>query len=109
MDIKKYSLYDIFGFLREATQELQNSVQVDYEENGISKQDDMKLNEYIAMTLAHELVSDTSPMVSDITRSTKKAVISAMKANGYEEVAFPKYGTTYGIIMNGGTHIRSYK
>jgi len=109
MDIKKYSLYDIFGFLREATLELTHSVQVEYDENGISTQDDMQLNQYIAMTLAHELVSDTSPMASDITRSTKKAVISALKANGYEEVAFPKYGNYFGIIMNGGTRKRSYK
>jgi hypothetical protein len=109
MDIKKYSLYDIFGFLSDATQELQNSVQVDYQENGISTQEDMRLNEYIAMTLAHEFVSDTSRMASDIATSTKEDVISAMKAHGYDEVAFPEYGKYFGIIMNGGKRNRSYK
>jgi len=109
MDIKKYSLYDIFGFLREATLEFQNPVQVDYEESRISRQDDMRLYEYIAMTLAHEFVSDTSSMASDITTSTKEDVISAMKAHGYDEVAFPNYGNYYGIIMNGGNRNRSYK
>lgn len=109
MDIKKYSLYDIFGFLREAIHELDTPVQVDYEENGVSTQDDMRLNEYIAMTLAHELVSDTSSMASNITTSTKKNVISAMKAHGYDKVAFPNYGKYFGIIMNGGKRNRSYK
>ena len=102
MDIKKYSLYDIFGFLHEATQILNDPVQVDYEENGVGKQEDMRLNEYIAMALADELVSKSSPMASDITTSRKKDVVAAMKAHGYDKVAFPQYGKYFGIIMNGG-------
>ena len=102
MDVKKYSLYDIFGFLHEATQILNTPVKVDYEDDEGTKQEDMILSEYVAMAIAEELISDTSPMASDRTTSTKHDVIAAMKAHGYDEVAFPQYGKYFGIIMNGG-------
>jgi hypothetical protein len=101
MDVKKYSLYDIFGFLREATFILRTPVQVDYEEDGRTKQEELRLDEYIAMTLADELTSDSSRMASDRTTSSQDDVIAAMKATGYDEVAFPLYGKFYGIVMEG--------
>ena len=109
MDKKKYSLYDIFGFLRESTSILYKSVQVDYEENGVTKQEDMQLYEYIAMAMAEEMISDTSPMASDRTTATIEDVIVAMKAHGYDDVALPQYGKYFGIIMNGGKHNRTKK
>ena len=103
MDVKRYSLNDIFGFLWESTSILYTPVKIDYEEDGRTKQEDVQLNEYIAMALASELISRTSRMASDRTTAKQEDVLSAMKAHGYDEVAFPVYGNHFGIIMSGGT------
>lgn len=109
MDEKKYSLNDIFGFLREATQVFTKPVTVIYEdENGKNHEEPMVLSEYIAMSLASELTSDMSRMASENTTAKKEDVIAAMKANYYDEVAYPKY-ENFGIhmSMSGGGRSRS--
>ena len=99
MDIKKYSLSDIFGFLRESTLLLSKSVVVPYEKDGKQESQVMLLSEYIAMAMAHELISDNSRMASESTTSTKDDVITAMKENYYDKVAFPNY-EYFGIRMS---------
>ena len=102
MDDKKYSLNDIFGFLREATQIFTKPVTAIYEDDaGTQLEAPMVLSEYIAMSLASELTSDSSRMASEDTTASKEDVIAAMKANYYDEVAYPKY-THFGIRMGMG-------
>jgi hypothetical protein len=92
MDEKKYSLNDIFGFLREATMIFTKPVSAIYEdETGKTHETPMALSEYIAMSLATELISDDSRMASEDTTAEKDDVIAAMKANYYDEVAYPNY------------------
>jgi hypothetical protein len=99
MDEKKYSLNDIFGFLREATMIFTKPVAAIHEdENGKRNDTPMILSEYIAMSLAKELISDDSRMASEDTTAKKEDVIAAMKANYYDEVAYPKY-EHFGIRM----------
>jgi len=106
MDEKKYSLNDIFGFLREATQIFTKPVTALYEdEAGTRLEAPMVLSEYIAMSLASELTSDSSRMASEDSTAKKEDVIAAMKANYYEEVAYPKY-EHFGIRMSGGRNNR---
>lgn len=103
MDTPRYSLNDIFGLLREATLILDKPVIVISEtEAGVETETPMLLSEYIAMSVAHELTNESSRMASDTTTASKTDVISAMKANYYEEVAYPKY-ETFGIRMRGGS------
>ena len=102
MDEKKYSLNEIFGFLRESTQIFSKPVTAIYEdEEGTQLEAPMLLSEYIAISLATELTSDSSRMASEDTTAKKEDVIAAMKANYYEEVAYPKY-EHFGIRMSGG-------
>jgi hypothetical protein len=102
MDDIKYSLNDIFGLLREATLILDRPITViTEEEDGEQKKTGMLLSEFVAMSLAHELVDESSRMASESTTASKKDVISAMKANYYEEVAFPNY-EHFGVILGGG-------
>ena len=102
MDDKKYSLNDIFGFLREATQIFTKPVAAIYEDEAGKQIDEpMVLSEYIAMSLASELTSDSSRMASEDTTASKEDVIAAMAANHYDEVAYPKY-THFGIRMGMG-------
>jgi len=98
MDEKKYSLNDIFGYLREATQILQKPVTVVSESEVKTP---MTLCEFIAMSMANELCSDISRMASEETIARKKDVVDALVANHYEEVTFPNY-EHFGIIMTGG-------
>ena len=101
MDDKKYSLNDIFGYLREATMILDKPVTVSSENASGNIKTPMLLSEFIAMSLANELTSDTSRMASEESIAKKTDVISAMVANHYDTVAFPKY-EHFGIIMSGG-------
>lgn len=102
MDEKKYSLNDIFGFLREATQIFTKPVAAIYEdEAGKQLEVPMVLSEYIAMSLASELTSDSSRMASEDSTAKKEDVIAALKANYYDEVAYPKY-EHFGIRMTMG-------
>jgi len=103
MDVKRYSLNDIFGYLREATNILSKDVTISSEnDSGQEKQTDMLLSEYIAMSLASELISTTSRMASEDSIAKKDDVIAAMKANYYEEVAFPNYEGV-GLLLRGGS------
>lgn len=107
MDEKKYSLNDIFGFLREATQIFTKPVAAIYEDDaGKQHEVPMVLSEYIAMSLASELTSDSSRMASEDSTAKKTDVIAAMKANYYDEVAYPEY-THFGIRMGMGGGKRS--
>jgi hypothetical protein len=99
MDEKKYSLNDIFGFLRESTMIFSKPVSAIHEdENGKTHDTPMVLSEWIAMSFAKELISDDSRMASEDTTAKKEDVIAAMKANYYDEVAYPKY-EHFGIRM----------
>jgi len=101
MDETRYSLNDIFGFLREATLLLDKSVLVVSEDKGVRKNTEMLLSEFIAMSLASEFVSETSRMASDLTTAKKADVIEALKANYYGEVTYPVY-EHFGIRIGGG-------
>jgi len=99
MDVKKYSLDEIFSILRESTMILASKqVTVISEDDGIKKRTSMTLHDFIAMSVASELTSDDSRVISAEPREN---VIAAMKANYYEEVAFPNY-EHFGISMLGG-------
>lgn len=93
MDDKLYSLNDIFGYLREATLILNKPLTVVTDE-GSTK---MLLSEYIAMSVANELTSETSRMASEDNVASKELVKEALKVNYYDEVTYPEYGN-HGII-----------
>jgi hypothetical protein len=99
MDEKKYSLNDIFGFLREATLILSRPITVVSEDEGKTVKTDMLLSEYIAMSMGNELTSPLSRMASGESTASKTDVIAAMTANHYDEVAFPNY-EHFGIMMS---------
>jgi hypothetical protein len=100
MDVKRYSLNEIFGFLREATLILDRPVTVISEDDdGIQMRTPMIMSEFIAMSVAHQLTSDASRMASEETTASKADVIAAMTVNYYDEVAYPNYegfGISYG-------------
>jgi hypothetical protein len=109
MDEKRYSLNDIFGYLREATLLLSKDVTISSEnDSGQVAKAHMLLSEYIAMSLASELISDTSRMASEDSIAKKDDVIAAMKANYYDEIAFPNYEGV-GLLLTGGSSSRSKK
>jgi hypothetical protein len=104
MHEKRYSLNDIFGYLREATLLLSKDVTISYENNpGQVEKAHMLLSEYIAMSLASELISETSRMASEDSIAKKDDVIAAMKANYYDEIAFPNYEGVGLLLMGGGS------
>ena len=99
MDVKKYSLDEIFSIIRESTLLLaSHQVTVISEDDGHKKRTKMSLHDFIAMSVASELTSDDSRVIA---AEPKEHVIDAMKANYYEEVAFPNY-EHFGISMIGG-------
>ena len=99
MDEKKYSLNDIFALLNESTQVLSKTVTVVHENSDeVQEKQEMMLSEFIAMTVAHELVWTGSRLGFD---ENKDHVIAAMAKNHYDEVAYPNY-EHYGIILRGG-------
>ena len=112
MDDKRYSLNDIFAILNEATQILTKDVTVVSEGSEGSESSEgsegsknqiktrMRLNEYIAMVVADELVKPDSRLASSDFTSSKNDVVKAMKANYYEDVAFPNYNY-HGVILGG--------
>jgi hypothetical protein len=109
MDEKRYSLNDIFGLLREATLILSKPVAVVSETP--AQPTKMLLSEYIAMAVAHELISDTSRMASEETTASKEDVVAALMANHYDEVAHPNY-EHFGIswtVSGGGSSSRKRK
>jgi len=58
----------------------------------------MNLNEYIAMSVAHELINESSRLASDDFTVSKDLVIKVMEKHGYDEVAYPKY-EYFGVEM----------
>jgi hypothetical protein len=109
MDEKRYSLNDIFGYLREATNILSRDVTISYENSpGQVEKAHMLLSEYIAMSVASELISTTSRMASEDSIAKKDDVIAAMKANYYDEIAFPNYEGV-GILLRGGSGSKGKK
>ena len=110
MDVKRYSLNDIFGFLSEATLILIRPVAVVSEDDtGNQIRTPMQMNEFIAMSLAHQLTSDDSRMASEMTTASKADVIAAMTANHYDIVAHPNYehfGISYAAAGGGRSSSR---
>lgn len=98
MDEKRYSLNDIFGLLREATNILSKPVAV--VSDTTKEPTKMLLSEYIAMAVAHELTSETSRMASEETTASKEDVVAALTANHYDEVVHPNY-EHFGISWTG--------
>ncbi len=95
MNAKEYSLKYIFVILREATVNLQKDVVLTTQDkDGKDIKIQMKLPDYIAMSVGYQITNDSNDEV-------KKDVIEAMAAAGYEEVAYPNY-EHFGIIMRGG-------
>jgi hypothetical protein len=101
MDEKNYSLNDIFALLHEAIP-LLGSKQVTVisgEESDVET--GMSLAEYVAMSVATELTSQNSRLASDEPMAKKADVEAAMKANYWDEIAYPNY-TYAGLIISGG-------
>jgi hypothetical protein len=101
MDTKQFSLNDIFALLHESLQ-LLGSKQVTVI-SGVDSdiKTDMSLYEYVAMSVATELTSESSRLASESALASKADVIEAMKANYWDEVAYPNYPYA-GLIMSGG-------
>ena len=107
MDRKRYSLNDIFAILHESTIILSKEVTVVSGEEGDIKTP-MRLNEYIAMVVADELTNQASRLACDEFTSSKNDVIKAMKANYFEEVAFPNY-EYHGVILGGNRKAKNLR
>jgi len=108
MDEKNYSLNDIFALLHEAIP-LLGSKQVTVvsgEESDVETS--MSLAEYVAMSVANELTSDSSRLASDEPLAKKADVEAAMKQNYWDEVAYPNYPYA-GLIMSGGNQKQKRK
>jgi len=108
MDEKNYSLNDIFALLHEAIP-LLGSKQVTVvsgEESDVKTS--MSLMEYVAMSVANELTSDSSRLAADEPMAKKADVEAAMKQNYWDEVAYPNYPYA-GLIMSGGTKHSDHK
>ena len=101
MDDKNYSLNDIFALLHEAIPLLGSKevTVVSGEESDVET--NMSLAEYVAMSVATELTSQNSRLASDEPMAKKEDVEEAMKANYWDEIAYPKYEYA-GLIMSGG-------
>ena len=99
MEEKKFSLDDIFAIIRESTVILSKQITVVYEKDEKQQKQDMLLSEFIAMSVASELIGEHSRVIAS---ERKEVVIAAMKKNYYDEVAYPEY-EHFGIIMRGGS------
>ena len=71
------------------------------EEEGKDIKTPMMLNEYIAMSIANELINPDSRLASDDFTVSKDLVIQSMENHGYNDVAFPNYHY-FGVSMSGG-------
>jgi len=105
MEEKRYSLDDIFSILKEATSAVlvRGVTIVAEDEEGKEERTDMTMAEAVAMMVGHEMTWDMSRLTdaSGKTMATKEEVMTAMKNNGYDEVAYPVY-ESFGISMRGG-------
>jgi hypothetical protein len=101
MDEKRYSLNDIFAILHETTALLFGDRMVTViseDETETQIRTPMSLSEYMAMTVAHELISDSSRLACEDFTASKTDVEAALTANYFEPVAFPNY-EHYGIAF----------
>lgn len=100
MDEKRYSLNDIFAILHETTAIFGDRMVTVISEDETEKQvrTPMSLSEYMAMTVAHELIDESSRLACEDFTATKTDVEAALTANYFESVAFPNY-THYGIAF----------
>ncbi len=103
MNTPRYSLRDIFGFLHEATALLEAKTVTVVDDDNVKTE--MTLRDFVGMAMAHELTSETSKMAGG-DMATKEEVTEAMKANHYDDVAFPVY-EYFGLIMSGGRKARN--
>lgn len=90
---KRYSLVDIFNILKQvnAIYEKKGVIVSSEVEEGIEVETNMSKSEYIAMNVAHELISPYSQLACDTFTAKKKDVEEAMKQAGFNEVAYPNY------------------
>ena len=96
---KRYSLQDIFQILKEANTIYENkSVTVSSEgSDGKEIETNMNKSEYIAMTIAHELISTYSRLACKQFTANKKDVEAAMRVAGFDPIAYPNY-ECFGLI-----------
>lgn len=99
MDEKRYSLADIFRILKEVNIIFEDSVVCVTHENddGDEVTTAMSKAEYIAMTVAHELISPYSRLACSEFTAKKKEVEKAMAEAGFDKIAYPNY-SCFGLI-----------
>lgn len=96
---KRYSLVDIFQILKEANTLYEDKYVCVSSENkdGGEITTAMTKAEYIAMTVAYELVSPYSRLACENFTAKKKEVEEAMKAAGFAHIAYPNY-ECFGLV-----------
>jgi hypothetical protein len=102
MDVKQFSLNDIFALLGEACLVMADkpvTVVSEKEDGSDQKRTPMSLHSFIGMSVARELTNPSSRLGFDMR---KEDVISAMSANHYPEEAHPEY-EYFGVIFRGGS------
>jgi len=102
MDEKRYSLNDIFAILHETTPIFGDRMVtvISEDESGTQSRTPMSLSDYMAMTVAHELIDESSRLACEGFTATKPDVEAALTANYFEPVAFPNYehyGISFGV------------
>ena len=109
MDKKIYSLNDIFAILHESLQLLGSKTVTVTSGNSVQVKTKMNLAEYVAMSVATELTSDTSRMASNSgPMANKDDVEAAMAANYWPELVFPRYEHV-GLSMPGGARRKTLR
>ena len=103
MDVKQFSLNDVFSLLSETSMLMTDKQIVVVSEDAEEKEvrTTMSLRDFIAMNIAHELIDPSSRLGFDMK---KEDVEAAMEVNHYEEVAFPNYehyGVVFGALRGG--------
>lgn len=96
---KRYSLVDIFNTLKEANTLYEDKYVCVTSENkgGDEITTAMTKAEYIAMSVAHELISPYSRLACEHFTAKKKDVEAAMKEAGFDPIAYPNY-SCFGLI-----------
>lgn len=101
MDAKRYSLNEIFGILSESTMILDRSITLVAEDDaGKETRVVMPLHQFIGMSVARELTSGNSRVLSEDDTASKADVVAAMDASYYTEEAHPNYehfGISWGV------------
>jgi hypothetical protein len=96
---KRYSLEDIFQTLKEANILYEDKYVCVSSENKDGKEftTAMTKAEYIAMTVAHELINPYSRLACDAFTAKKKNIEEAMKKAGFDPIAYPNY-ECFGLV-----------